>query len=152
MERAPAMNVATESTAQTGIRKRVSELLIGWALLVALGGTLWLAYKGYGWLDSVGAISHDRTIEVRLKGDWMAAETRTCYPWYFGDTVDGLNCVGITTPDNASWRDGTSHNLSVKFWGKMVRADALEAPRDPAHKGQWNCKRGSDALTCWALN
>jgi hypothetical protein len=146
------MNVTTENIAQTSVRTRIIEYLSAGALLVALGGILWLAYKGYGWLDSVGFISHDRTIEVHLKGDWMVGETRTCYAWYFGDTVDGLNCVGITTPDNASWRDGTSHNLSVKFWGKMVRADALEALRDPAHKGQWNCKRTSEAMTCWALN
>lgn len=111
---------------------------------------LWTAYKGYGWLDSVGVISHDRTIEVRLKGDWMVGESRTCNAWYFGDTVDGLNCMGGN--DDAAWREGTSHTLSVKFWGKMVRADALEALRDPAHKGQWNCKRTSEAMTCWALN
>lgn len=146
------MTFAPDCAAQPNLRNKAGELLLGWAFLVALAGVLWFGYKGYGWLDSLGFISHDRTIEVHLQDDWMVGETRTCYAWYFGDTVDGLNCVGITTPDNAAWREGTSHTLSVKLWGKMVRADALEALRDPLHKGQWSCKRAPDALTCWDLN
>jgi hypothetical protein len=144
------MTVSTDVNAQTSGLERVKELVLGWALLVGFAGVLVLAYKAYGWLDSVGVISHDRTIEVHLKGDWMVGVTRTCNAWYFGDTVDGLNCVGSNK--GAAWREGTSHTLSVKFWGKMERADALAALRDPTHKGQRDCKRGQDALTCWAVN
>jgi hypothetical protein len=102
-----------------------------------------LAYTG---LDSAGWISHDHTVDLYMKGDWLVGENRICTGTQNVNEKHVPEVDAIFCPFDVS--GGTSHNMTIKFWGKISRPDAITNPRLLG----WECTRHSDGFTCKAFN
>jgi hypothetical protein len=108
----------------------------------------------YDEVDTLGYVSHTQTVDMYMNGDWLQGENRTCIGIQGREAsdsepkIDTLFCPTDATSDS-------SHNLSVHFWGKISRPEAI--PSSYAHQSstprfEWRCTRESDSFTCYALD
>jgi len=117
--------------------------------LVAM--VLLLCYIGYTSLDDQGLMTHDKNVDVYMKGDWLVGENRTCAGIQtFGDAQHPKEMAELFCPVDAE--DKNPHNLKVRFWGKISRPDASASDEVNGLKGAWRCTRESDIFTCRAIN
>lgn len=131
------------------ILKGLGRLAIwGFCIVMVLklaGMAFTLAQTGYDQLDVAGHFSHDRTLDVYMRNNWLDGENRNC--WLFlkhypngmpTGQLASLRCPGrLDNFDNLE-----PHNMSVTFKGVVDLKDSSGKERNvPAH---WTCTRGSD--------
>lgn len=118
--------------------------LIFLAIVIGIGYGVYSVIRNA--TDDTGWVSHDKAVDVYMKGDWLVGENRVCdgiqKPQADGTyLVDALICPSDAPVDNP-------HNITVRFWGKISRPDAVRQDRLPT----WQCTRNSDGFTCKALD
>src|SRR6202043_2358336 len=98
--------------------------------------------------DNLGWISHTATVDLSMDPNWLVGENRQCMGIH---DAAGPNPGMITTLDcPPSLGNQETHNVTVKFWGKIVRLYSNQ--NDPsAGMHDWRCTRTSDGFTCKAL-
>jgi hypothetical protein len=117
-------------------------------LLIILGG---LGYAAYTGLDNAGWIQHTHEVNMYMQSDWLEGENRKC---------SGLQTLGTTrtAPEISSlfcpedYTGSSSHNLTVKFWGKVSRRNVSSAAQVWGTRYSWRCSRNSDGFVCRALD
>jgi hypothetical protein len=116
-------------------------------LIVIGGGGIW----GYRVANDGGWIPHKATINLYFKGEWLKGENKICHGVRKIGTpqeqqgIAGLDCSDLVT-------GGSTHNLQITFWGKLIRPDVSLSEEFRNFKYQWRCQRGGDDFTCYALN
>jgi hypothetical protein len=115
-------------------------MLVGGIFLVALAVSAAVAF--YQSCDQNGQVPHTTTVDVYMKGDWLVGENRECLGVQ-GAPPPHTNLIGslFCPADTNVFAD--SHNISVKFWGRIDRAGTQH---------RWRCRRESDGFTCWAID
>lgn len=87
--------------------------------LVAIGLAI---FFGYGWLDSIGWISHREDVVITAQSDWLVGESKEC--WSATLNSDGASRLGKETGYAMSYvscDDGPEHNMNVRFYGRVVQ-------------------------------
>lgn len=112
----------------------VCMLWFGWFLFAV--GSDW-----YKIIDKSGWIQHQQDTKVAWKGgqEWIIGEYRNCS--MAKDATTELYCAGT---DGLFGTDDPVHLLTVRYWGKIQRADK------PVY--EWKCERKEDSLLCWATD
>ena len=119
--------------------------------------------RGYEYLNDLGWIPHNHDTPIWIKGEWMQGEFRKCQmPLPFSITSSAetkfqgspplLFCNAEGDGIQEYLRDylpygkgsGAFHNLPVLYHGRIDRLELRPI--------SWKCQRGSESLTCWALN
>jgi hypothetical protein len=123
----------------------------GCGCLFLLAILAWGGFALYQWSDSAGYVTHSRTVDVYMKGEWLVGENRVCtvIPDYENPgaaaVVHALNC----SPEDMS---PTIHNLNIKFWGRLTRPDIRNEAVVTSGRFTWRCTRDNDGFTCYAIN
>jgi hypothetical protein len=116
----------------------------GCAMLIAiLVGGVFLAYSV---LDNAGLMTHSKAVDVYMKGDWLVGENRVCSGVQMPNDKKTYEMDALFCPSDAPAEQG--HNISIRFWGRISRPDAVRAERLLT----WQCTRSSDGFTCKALD
>ncbi len=133
-------------SAPESARDNSGKVVVG---IIGASVVILLVLAGYHSVDEAGWIPHRATVLVSFeKGrQWMEGEARHCslYPL---KPIGMLYCEWLVSPP-----EGESHDLPVKFYGRVDRDKAL-----PPEHNNWRCQRQklgllqSDVLTCWALD
>jgi hypothetical protein len=98
-------------------------------------------------LDRTGFLSHTATVDLYMDGQWLENESRVCTGIESIKTESkALETTALRCPVTAT--SATPHTLSVKFWGRLSRPDAIHAHRFPT----WRCTRNGDDFTCKAID
>lgn len=128
------------SLGSDGSHARVIRWLVSMAVLAVLGSIAYSAANSAGW------VSHDKTVDIYMKGDWLVGENRVCSGIQARQPDDTYLMSALFCPGDAPAEQG--HNLSVTFWGKISRPDAVNAGRLLT----WKCTRNGVGFTCKALD
>ena len=105
---------------------------------------------GYDFLDSSGWVSHSRSVNLYISGDWITGESRSCLGLQSrlpGEPpeITSLDCRIDGSAENPHDRN----NIEVKFFGKISRPDLLVSETT---EFKWRCRREGDRFTCYASN
>jgi hypothetical protein len=119
----------------------------GLKLVICLGG-LWLLgygmYVGYGWLDSIGWISHEESTTISARADWLVGESKECWSVPIDSDGAGLTGKEIGYAMNGVFcDDGPQHKMKVTFYGRVDQPD---------HKlAKWRCTKSYLGFTCFQI-
>jgi hypothetical protein len=107
-----------------------------------------------GWFDSLnraGWIPHTRTVNLYMQGDWLEGESRVC-AGVQTQVAKGkpIEITSLICP--VEFFGDTSHNLPVRFWGRVSRPSAQPFDGVLIDRFRWNCTRNSDGFVCRAIN
>ena len=79
-------------------------------------------FAGYGWLDSIGWISHREETVISARSDWLVGESKEC--WSAPLNSDGAVLlkkeVGYAM-SSVSCDDGQEHKMKVTFYGRKLQ-------------------------------
>jgi hypothetical protein len=100
--------------------------------------------------DLSGWISHTKNIDIYMSGDWLVGENRNCRG--VQNRSDGSRpfIASIYCPEDVETK--ISHNVPVRFWGRVSRPDATLTDEVTGIKDTWQCIRESDSFVCKAIN
>jgi hypothetical protein len=115
------------------------------AILVLCGAS----FAVYSLLDASGWISHAKSVDLYVSGEWAIGERRSCLGLQSrlpGEppSITSLDCrvEGYTeTPYHQT--------TVVDFFGKISRPDLVASNPDDF---EWRCKRDKHGFTCYAMN
>lgn|GEM_PF-6105822 len=118
-------------------------------------------------LDRKGLVPHWNRVDVYIQGDWFDGEDRVCIGIQ-DRTPDGqpikigsLHCSPAQSASGDGGADPESgistHNLSVLFWGRILRRGISPADEESGKRFSWRCSRRSDwpfgeQFACRAIN
>jgi hypothetical protein len=104
----------------------------------------------YNVADSSGLVPHSATVDLYMDGNWLEGENRTCLGTHnapapnLGD-ITSLSC-------SEKFETEKPHNMTVKFWGKTIRAATDNKTPELGSLHHWLCTRHSDGFVCKALD
>ena len=115
------------------------------AILLLLVSIAFVLYEGF---DNAGYVPHTAAVDLSMDPNWLVGENRECASFHSiepnNGTIKSLSCP-------LSMKDQETHNITVKFWGKIVRPFSNQ--NDPsAGIHEWKCTRTADGFVCRALN
>jgi hypothetical protein len=118
-------------------------------------------------LDRDGWAPHRHRVDVVIQGDWFDGEDRVC-TGIQDRTQDGrpikIGALHCSLAESASGGGNTdsessisTHNLSVLFWGRILRRDVSPTDEASGNRFSWRCSRRSDwpfgeQFVCRAIN
>ena len=119
---------------------------LGWLILLCFVG--YAIYGGYGWLDSIGWISHQEEMVISARSDWLAGESKECRSYTRKREWDSFQDkdVGYAMP----WvkcDDGPDHHMKVTFYGRKLQPEYETI--------SWRCTRNEvsilndNSFTCY---
>ena len=104
----------------------------------------------YESLDNAGWMSHDHTVNMFMKDDWLVGENRTCMGIQSpGTPTKKAELASLFCPED--YVASTPHNISIKFWGRIDRP-TTELGKIWGERYDWQCTRTSEGFVCKAIN
>ena len=125
-------------------------LRVMWALVIVImapGIVLWCID---GWHGAIGYIPHTRTADIYFKGDWIQGENKECAGVRKNPPANN-ELVGLDCPSKPEM-GGSTHNVTIRFFGKTSRPDVSLDDEFHNRRFQWRCRREEDSFSCYALN
>ena len=93
-----------------------------------------MIYGGYGWLDSIGWISHREDTVISAQSDWLVGESKECMSATLDrDSAAFLGKEVGYAMSFVSCDDGPEHKMKVTFYGRKVQIEYKIA--------SWRCTR-----------
>jgi hypothetical protein len=118
---------------------------IGCLFLVALLG--FGVYGIYVLLNNAGWIAHTAEVDVEMDSNWLVGENRDCMSQHTFPSPNDGRLETLYCPVSA--KDQEKHNITVKFWGKVVRP--FTDKRDITTSiHSWKCTRTDEGFVCRA--
>lgn len=132
-------------------RKPVSdtkETGTGWGCIILFCFIGYAIYGGYGWLDSIGWISHREDAVISARSDWLVGESKECW----SGTLDSESAALLKKEEgyamsSVSCDDGPEHKMDVTFYGRKVQTEYKVV--------SWRCTReqpsflSDNSFTCY---
>jgi hypothetical protein len=116
-----------------------------WIFILIIGVVI---YVGYGFLDSVGWISHQEETVISARSDWLPGESKECLSYTrkrewatFQDKEVGYAMPWVKCDD------GPDHHMKVTFYGRKVQPEYQTI--------SWRCSRNEvsflndNSFTCY---
>ena len=110
-----------------------------------------LPFGLYSWMDESGSIPHMATVDVFMEGDWIVGENRVCLGMHDAPPPHEGQITTLTCPETSD-ASSKPHNVTVKFWGRIVRENSNISQPVLGTMRHWKCRRDADGYTCWALD
>ncbi|MFZ1085044.1 MAG: hypothetical protein WAN35_08770 [Terracidiphilus sp.] len=119
----------------------------GFGCLILLCIVGFAIYGGYGWLDSIGWISHREETVITARSDWLVGESKVC--WSAMLNSEGAALLGKEVGyamSSVSCDDGPEHKMKVTFYGKKLQGYIV---------ANWRCTRNEvdflndNSFTCY---
>jgi hypothetical protein len=113
---------------------------LGYLTILCIVG--YAIYGGYGWLDSIGWISHQEETVITARSDWLVGESKECWSATLGSDGAALagKKVGYAMPA-VSCDDGPEHKMTITFYGRVEQPDH--------NLVKWRCTKGMISFTCY---
>jgi len=117
------------------------------AVMILLG----MASVGvYAFLDSSGMVSHARSVDLYISGDWPQGEDRNCLGVQSRLADEPPEITSLDCRIDGSAESPHNHTgEKVKFFGKTSRPDLLLSGTSDF---EWRCRRTGSGFTCYASN
>jgi hypothetical protein len=113
---------------------------------------VWVALSGsFDSLNRAGWVPHTRTVNLYMQGDWLEGENRTCLGVQT-QVAKGKPAEITRLICPVEYLGDTSHNLPVRFWGRVSRPNAQHSDEPWGSRFRWNCTRNGDGFVCKAIN
>jgi hypothetical protein len=125
-------------------------VLILWGLVVILCAPGAIFWGMDNWDTAISYIPHTRTADIYFKGDWIQGEYKECAGVRKNPPSDN-ELLGLDCPARPEV-GGSTHNVSIKFYGRTNRPGVSLEDEFRNRRFQWRCRRESDSFTCYALN
>lgn len=105
---------------------------LGLIILLCFAG--YAIYGGYGWLDSMGWISHREDTVITAGSGWLAGESKECWsePLNAEGAAQSGKAIGYAM-SSVTCDDGPDHSMKVTFYGRKVQAEYKAV--------SWRCTR-----------
>jgi hypothetical protein len=121
---------------------------MGCGCLILIGILAAVIFGGYNEADTNGWVPHTADVDLSMDPNWLVGENRECVSIHSASPDNG-RIKDLFCPLSAT--DQEKHNLTIKFWGRIVRPFSNQ--NDPsAGFHQWKCTRTADGFVCKALN
>jgi hypothetical protein len=157
--------VSTAQPLLAWYEKLIALILMPLLMTIICLPVAYLAYRSQ--LDRKGWVPHWHRIDVFIQGDWFDGEDRVC-TGIQDRTQDGkpikIGALHCSTAEGASGGGNTdsesgisTHNLSVLFWGRILRSGISPTDEASGKRFSWRCSRRSDwpfgeQFVCRAIN
>ena len=135
------IDLAESDSRQYSASSERRNLAKGSGCLILIGLAIWLGWFGWGCLKRIGWIKQTRVVDVHMSGDWLAGEYRPCQTDGRADVLFCPNSGESQTGMAASGQ--TPSSFSAGFYGNITG--------NPEDTLNWQCKRGTDSISCHAL-
>lgn len=108
------------------------------------------AVAGYDFVDAWGFVSHSKSVDLYISGDWLAGENRNCLGIQSRLPGEPPEITSLDCRIDGSAEDPQNQNdIEVKFLGKISRPDLLVSDTT---EFKWRCRRERSGFTCYATN